>query len=396
MFDKIGTPPYYLPSPMAGFGEALRRERELREIALRDIANATKINLRYLEALEQGRFDILPGGVFNKGFIRAYARFIGADGEALVNRYMLEIAERDAAVPGTQPSLEKPGLLRPQEAPRRRAGGPAAVASAVVPAITLADHPRPAAAAWRAPAPSPSAVDAEASRSRLLLALATVVAALVAIAVVIALLRAARHDAALPAHDAPAESPAVPPAQDMPGAPPETAVAPGPASNEAAGPEAAVPAPPVTAAPRKPERRENAPSHPKSDDGGDGGRIASPMAPPQAPRPAEAAPVPGPAVPSGPMTLRIQAIAPVAVQVSCDGEDKINRTLQANESEVLRCFSVVRVSATDAGALALSIDGAPCVPLGPSGGRVEHFTIRPDTARAICPAGAPGGDHGRR
>jgi hypothetical protein len=392
---------------MAGFGEALRRERELREIGLREIANATKINLRYLEALEQGRFDILPGGVFNKGFIRAYARFIGADGEALVDRYMLEIAERDAVAQGSHPTPDRPGLLRPQEAPRRRAGGSAGVpapagspaaASAVHPAITLVENSRPAAAAYPAPAPgpAPSAVEAEANRSRLLLALATVVAALVAVGVVFALLRAARRDAELPAHDDPAGNQAAPPAQDSGSAPaPETAVTPAPGAD---APAPIVPAPEAAnPAPRKPEHRDAAPPRPKTDDATEGARIASPLAPPpQAPRPVEPLPPPSPAVTSGPMTVRIAAQAPVAVQVSCDGEDRINRTFQANESEVLRCFSVVRVSATDAGALALSIDGAPCAALGPAGGRVEHFTIRPDTARAICPAPASGEDHGRR
>ena len=61
---------------MASFGEILKRERELRDISLREIADATKIHIRYLEALEANRFDSLPGGVFNKGFIRAYAAFL--------------------------------------------------------------------------------------------------------------------------------------------------------------------------------------------------------------------------------------------------------------------------------------------------------------------------------
>jgi transcriptional regulator with XRE-family HTH domain len=249
---------------MAGFGEALRRERELREIGLREIANATKINLRYLEALEQGRFDILPGGVFNKGFIRAYARFIGADGEALVDRYMQEIAERDAAALGAQPIPGRPGLLRPTEAPARRAGvaatpgsgsggatpagrSPAAApaVSAVAPAITLIEKSRPATAAWPAPLAPPSGAEAEATRSRLLLALATVVAAAVAIAVVVMLLRAARRDAAVPAHDSPVESPAAPAPQDGGTAlTPETAATPGSVTNEAAAGGAETPSHP--------------------------------------------------------------------------------------------------------------------------------------------------------
>jgi hypothetical protein len=424
---------------MAGFGEALRRERELREIGLREIANATKINLRYLEALEQGRFDILPGGVFNKGFIRAYARFIGADGEALVERYMQEIAERAAAVLGAQPTPERPGLLRPAEAPPRRAGAAAgarsgsAVAapkvSAAVPAITPVETSRPATAAWPAPMPQPSGGEAEATRSRLLLALATVVAAAVAIAVVVALLRAARHDAALPAHDAPVENPAAPAPQEGGAAlTPETAATPGSVTNEATAggdatpaqpspqilvpgpaspgapaippaplPSSPTPAPATAAAPRKPDRKDTPPSRSKTGDGTEVAHLASPLAPPAQPQHLiEPPPAALPTTPSGPMTVRIQALSPVGVQLSCDGDDKVNRSLTAGDSEILRCFSVVRVSATDAGALALSIDGAPCAPLGPAGGRVEHFTIRPDTARAICPAGSSGGPRGRR
>lgn len=75
---------------MPSFGEELRRERELRRIALREVAEATKVNLRYLEALERNDFEHLPGGVFNRGFVRAYAQFIGIDPDAMVDAYLLE------------------------------------------------------------------------------------------------------------------------------------------------------------------------------------------------------------------------------------------------------------------------------------------------------------------
>lgn len=75
---------------MSSFGEELKRERELREITLREISEATKINLRYLDALERNEFERLPGGVFNKGFVRAYAEYIGIDPETMVNAYLLE------------------------------------------------------------------------------------------------------------------------------------------------------------------------------------------------------------------------------------------------------------------------------------------------------------------
>jgi cytoskeleton protein RodZ len=61
------------------FGARLKREREQRKITLDDISIATKIGTRFLAALEENRFDQLPGGIFNKGFVRAYARHLGID-----------------------------------------------------------------------------------------------------------------------------------------------------------------------------------------------------------------------------------------------------------------------------------------------------------------------------
>ena len=75
---------------MSSFGEDLKRERELRKISLREIAESTKINVRYLDALENNDFKRLPGGVFNKGFVRAFAQHIGVDEEVMVNAYLLE------------------------------------------------------------------------------------------------------------------------------------------------------------------------------------------------------------------------------------------------------------------------------------------------------------------
>ena len=81
---------------MSSFGETLRRERELRQISLREISEATKINLRYLDALERDDFRHLPGGVFNKGFVRAYAQFIGIDPETMVTAYLEEEGRQQA------------------------------------------------------------------------------------------------------------------------------------------------------------------------------------------------------------------------------------------------------------------------------------------------------------
>jgi len=69
------------------FGSYLKHERELRGVALEDIADKTKIHLKYLEALENNLYDDLPGEVFVKGYIKSYAKSIGSDVEEIVNAY---------------------------------------------------------------------------------------------------------------------------------------------------------------------------------------------------------------------------------------------------------------------------------------------------------------------
>ena len=64
-----------------GLGEFLRRERELRHISLDEVAERTKISRRYLEAIEEERYDRLPGETFVRGFIRSYAQSVGLDPE---------------------------------------------------------------------------------------------------------------------------------------------------------------------------------------------------------------------------------------------------------------------------------------------------------------------------
>jgi cytoskeleton protein RodZ len=74
---------------MPAFGENLRREREMRGVSLEEISSATKISLRFLEAIEREEFSKLPGGIFSRSFIRSYARYLGLDEERVVAEFQL-------------------------------------------------------------------------------------------------------------------------------------------------------------------------------------------------------------------------------------------------------------------------------------------------------------------
>lgn len=77
----------------ATIGEQLRLTREERGIPLREISDETRISIHYLEAIESNDYQRLPGGIFNRSFVRAYARSIGYDEKEAVegySRYMRE------------------------------------------------------------------------------------------------------------------------------------------------------------------------------------------------------------------------------------------------------------------------------------------------------------------
>ena len=74
-------------------GETATRTRA-RGIALRDISEQTRISIRYLEAIETDDYQRLPGGIFNRSFIRAYAKFIGYDEHNALEDYARTLRER--------------------------------------------------------------------------------------------------------------------------------------------------------------------------------------------------------------------------------------------------------------------------------------------------------------
>jgi cytoskeleton protein RodZ len=83
---------------MTSVGETLRRERQGKHLTLEQVSRETKINPRFLDAIENDRLDHLPGGVFAKSFVRQYARVLGLDAEELVSEAEKAI-HPDAEVP---------------------------------------------------------------------------------------------------------------------------------------------------------------------------------------------------------------------------------------------------------------------------------------------------------
>jgi cytoskeletal protein RodZ len=391
---------------MASFGETLRRERELREISLRDIADATKINMRYLEALEHNRFEILPGGVFNKGFIRAYARFIGVNGEALVDGYLQELAAREAAAAGAAPTPSQPGLHRPAETPMRRSTDAppargAGSAPVTGPGITVTE-PRPGAGGAAAIAivgtdiAAPSSLTSQTpttNASRRLMPVMTIVGAAAVLLILVVGARGFRDNS--PRHSPQAGIPAVlaEPATVQEAAAslpvPSGAADTAPIIDDA--PAAA--AVPQGSAPEQPRRAVSPPAPPLESAPASETQPVPPVTAPPAPA-RQTAPIQEPPPTSG-MEFRVEAASAVWVQVACDGEDRMNRSLQSGEGQTLRCLSLIRISATDAGAVRLFVNGVRCVPIGDPGTRVEGFAIRSEDYRAICPPGGAASD-GRR
>src|ERR1700751_2430818 len=104
-------------SQMGSFGDRLKKEREQRGITLDDISLTTKIGTRLLRALEEEKFDQLPGGIFNKGFVRAYARHVGIDEDQAVADYISTIDANQTPTVAEEPAASQPNKREP-EAPQ--------------------------------------------------------------------------------------------------------------------------------------------------------------------------------------------------------------------------------------------------------------------------------------
>ncbi|HET6278909.1 MAG TPA: helix-turn-helix domain-containing protein [Candidatus Polarisedimenticolia bacterium] len=410
---------------MASFGETLKRERETRNISLREIAETTKINIRHLEALEADRFAALPGGVFNRGFVRAYADYLGIDADEAVRGFLAALSATGVA--SHEGVLPHPDRVAPRarRIATRTEIDPDIDTGAPLPRISMGADPRPAAAAAE-----DRAGDARAAVRRRVLAITFWV--IIAGALLAGPLLTRRDRPPPPPGEAAlgeAQFPAEPSAEQEAFEPPEGMfVDAGPAVPEQDGagisdrrdagqlePEAdparteappGAPTQPVTKGPPGASR-----SRPEEAEVGDestavrgqppaarpkaAGRQSPPAAsevqgievepagpPPPAmspPRASEPAPLP-----PGPLALEVQVTRETWLWLACDSQTRIDRRVHPGESNAMQCLRSIRVSAHDAGAIRLRVNGADCMPLGDDRARVYGYTIRFDDAHLIC------------
>lgn len=298
------------------FGETLKREREKRKISLREVSEATKIGVRHLEAMESNHLERLPGGLFNKGFIRAYAKFLELDPEALVSSYLYDVAH----LPGASEA-------------RRRVE--AAMAENAIPI------------AWQEMAKSRSRRRPSGG------VLAALGAAVVVIAAGAWLLsaRAPAMDREEPAEAGPAQKAGL---------------------LRPRGAEAKTPAQPAGSVPGT-------------------GEIAA--EPETASGPAEAPPAPGAS--SGEpahlekrapwrLALFLSTTETTDVSLYCGGVETLSRELMPGETVSISCASEAFLSASNAGALLVRVNGKDCMPLGERGTELVNFPLNRERTRDIC------------
>jgi len=98
---------------MFELGSSLRETRIRRGLELAQVATETRIRTRYLEALEEERFDRLPGSVYARGFVRSYAAYLGLDAQLFLEEYDARFKTRDEPLPAPAQLELRPRSPRP-------------------------------------------------------------------------------------------------------------------------------------------------------------------------------------------------------------------------------------------------------------------------------------------
>ncbi len=323
---------------MSAFGDNLRREREMRGVSLEEISSATKISLRFLEAIEREEFSKLPGGIFSRSFIRTYARYLGLDEDRVVAEYQL------AAHPQEDYDLHR---MAAGNTTFSRPSTRTPLISTVVVAVLLVGGYwlfRYSQRASEAPVPPPPAPVAT---PRVVTPPSPPANCVDATAVPVP---APVVGEAPPPGAAPPPKPNCVPAQ--PASPPSAGqVPPGAASNPPAGPGAGV----STAGPSNPP-------------------TGSPTGNPPGTNPLGATD----------LVLQVAVTEPVWVSVEADGKMMIQRSLNPGEVQTLKAHTSFDVTAGNAQAVILTLNGQTLKPLG-GRGMVKHVQLTRDDLKSATP-----------
>jgi len=334
---------------MTSFGETLRRERLKRNLDLGQIAEELKISARFLEAIEAGQLDKLPGGVFTRSFVVQYARLMGLDEEEVSGELRRtldpppEVPEPVEALKPTDPAIRVPRVEEWEAVGKGRFRWSSSLsAGALVVAAMLAcsglyawwqhtrrlapAHENPPVAA--VPAPPPAPVQQPPSPTANGQSTAPAVT---------------QPPAGSPVPAAATEQSAPPAMSSPPSQPPVPAAGTAPSHPNAAQPSA-------TAASTAPSRSNAA----------------------QPPAPAAGA---SPSHPNAPVRVELTTDEPVWVLVRTDGKFFFSGTLDTNQSRTFEATSTVLLRLGNAGGVTITLNGKPVGPVGPKGQvRTVQFT----------------------
>jgi cytoskeleton protein RodZ len=315
---------------MTAIGETLRRERLRRNLELDEISRELKISHKFLEAIEEERFDQLPRGVFAKSFVRQYARLLGLDEEELAGE--------------VQRAVEPPGT-GPQFAERAPQPPPSEIHVPRVEALdTVSDNRR-------------------FSRSSSLPALAMVVVVMLVCSGVYALWQRSRRSST-PREESPV------PAQTAQAPQSPSPVTQPSGSPQSAQPQSAQVQPPAPISGTRPAGDSAVAGTP-------GLSTAPPAASPAVAPPQESVTrVQLPASnPNAPVRVAVTADELVWVLVRTDGKFSFSGTMEAKQSRTFDANETVMVRLGNAGGVTITLNGQPVGAVGPKGQvRTVQFT----------------------
>jgi cytoskeleton protein RodZ len=358
--------------PMAaGVGADLRAARERLGWTLPAIAGHLRIRLPYLQAIEEGRVDLLPGTAYAIGFIRTYAQALGLDVEEVSRRFRAE----------AMPATRKPELNFPAPVPER--GVPAGAIVLVGAMIAVGAYvgwykmsgTRHPTAAMVQPLPERLAPLAEKGPPA------------ISPSPVLPTAPARQMNEFEPPPPVSVISPSSAAASTpagMPFAGPSfssaPAIAPAPA---AASTQAASPAPVATpeASPPAPARSGSDTAEPAATPAGDSLAMATPAAGTPASGPVASDPA---RTDGGRIMLRAKADAWIQVREK-SGSVLLNRVLRAGESWAVPPKGTLLMTTGNAGGTEVDLDGQPTAPIGPDGAVRRDIPLDPDTLKPAAP-----------